>query len=425
VPHLDRPLRTARAVSLAAAGALAIALLPAEPAVAANSIDSRFFGVHDSQPVGTGVGGWARAPVGSLRVWDAGASWREIEKTRGNFDFSRLDAIVSQARAKGSEVLLVLGQTPVFHSTNKTVPGFYGPGAAAMPNLTAWRTYVRKVVRRYGTRVKYQVWNEANVTGFWRGTPEQMALLTKVTDTVLREENRGAFLVAPAMGTRLGGMSGTGFIDRFYGTRVSGQRVAAFVDAVSLQLYPRADGSPESSMSQLRSVRGILAKHRVAKPIWNTEINYGLTGGVVNKVSYLSNSRQAAFVARTYLLNAANGVKRVYWYSWDLHSIANTRMVYSDRHTLTPAGKAFGVVRSWMVNTRMEGCSRNSRGTYTCLISYGSGKKRVYWNPSRTVYVKTAASATWWQGVGGAKHTIRGGRSLKIGSSPILVRSRR
>ena len=422
-------MRVARAVALATAGALAITLLPAQPALAANYIGSGFFGVHDSAPVGTGVAGWPKASVGSIRIWDNGVSWRELEVAPGVWDeakLAQLTAIVDTARSKGSHALLVLGQTPAFHSSSPTQTAFYGPGAAAMPSLSAWRAYIRKVATLLrGKGVSYQVWNEANVVGFWRGTPKQMAKLTQIADGVLRQVDPKATLVAPALGTRLGGNSGTGYLDKFYAQRVGGRPVAAYVDAVSLQLYPLASGSPESSMAQLRKAKGILAKRRVTKPIWNTEVNYGLVGGTGGSVPRLSNARQSAYVARTYVLNAANGVKRVYWYSWDLQGLANTRMTYADQHTVTPAGKAFGVVRSWLLNSRMVGCSRNRAGTYTCLISYASGKKRVYWNPSRNVYVRTAKSATWKQGVGGAKSRVRGGQRLRVGPSPVLVRSRR
>ena len=39
----------------------------------------------------------------------------------------------AQGREHGASVLLVLGQTPRFHSTRPGAPGAYGPGATAMP----------------------------------------------------------------------------------------------------------------------------------------------------------------------------------------------------------------------------------------------------------------------------------------------------
>ncbi len=76
-------------------------------------------------------------------------------------------------------------------------------------------------------------------------------------------------------------------------------------------------------MTLLTAVRTMLKQAGVTKPVWNTEINYGLLGGGTAK--RITASKQAAYVARTFMLNAANNVKRVYWYSWDLQNLANTR----------------------------------------------------------------------------------------------------
>ena len=35
-------------------------------------------------------------------------------------------------------------------------------------------------------------------------------------------------------------------------------------------------------------------------------------------------------MARTYLLDAASGVKRTFWYSWDLRGVANTDLTRAD-----------------------------------------------------------------------------------------------
>jgi len=217
-------------------------------------------------------------------------------------------------------------------------------------------------------------------------------------------------------------------MDRFFAQRprVDGYdyRVARYIDAVSLHLYPPASEPPEAAMQVLRSSRAVLKKNGVQKPIWNTEVNYGLIGG--QTVSPLSAARQASYVARTYLLNAANGIKRVHWYAWDQRSpIFNTYMTQPDGDTPSAGGVAFRVVRSWMVNSRFDSCTRSSVGTYSCVITYSSGKRRVYWNPTRTVYVTTAGSATYWQGLGGATHALSGGQRLKIGHSPKMVRSSR
>jgi hypothetical protein len=287
-------------------------------------------------------------------------------------------------------------------------------------NLNAWKRYVSAVANRPGVkgnpRVQFQVWNEANVVGFWNGTPGQLAQLTKLTREAL---GSGRYLLAPAFVSR--NSAQRTWIDRFYSTRVGGRRVADYVNAVSLQLYPLPTGTPEASMAILALDRKILAKYGVRKPIWNTEVNYGLTG---RPTAPLSNSRQAANVSRTYLLNAAAGIQRVFWYAWGPINIANTRTT-TDNGTLTMAGKAFGVTRSWLVNSRIRGCTRNSVGTYTCTITYSGGVRRVFWNPSRIV-TATVAGATAHQLVDGTlrRYTARTIR-VKVGHAPVMIRSAR
>jgi hypothetical protein len=119
-----------------------------------------------------------------------------------------------------------------------------------------------------------------------------------------------------------------------------------------------------AALALLGAVRKILAKNNISKPIWNTEVNYGLVGGPAAGagVAPLSTDRQVGNVLRTFVLNAENGVSRVYWYSWDLLRMANTQMVLDDRITLTPAGQAMGTARSWLLGTRPAGCQAQHRG---------------------------------------------------------------
>lgn len=420
------PVPTATAVATAVAtggvpGPVSPPAVAPDPSAAAGpaprgvrKVNTHLFAVHDANPVGEG---WPNAPVSSVRVWDVGATWREIEPSDGQFDFTRLDAIVETAESKGADALVVLGQTPSFHAVNPDAPAFYGVGASSMPRMAAWERYVGAVAARYrGRPVSFQVWNEANVIGFWQGGPQQMAQLTKAARDVLAVVNPGATLVAPAFVTRLSGQRA--YLDKFYAQRVAGRPVADYVDVVSLQLYPMATGTPEDSMALLGTNRAILARHRVNKPIWNTEVNYGMTG---KPVKALSNSRQAAYVARTYLLNAANGIQRVYWYGWETQSIVSTRMVTSDLSSLTPAGVAFGTVADWMRGARINSCPISSNGTYVCTLTKNGETRRIYWNPTRTVKVTTSSSATAAHKLGGARRTIKGGSALEVDFVPVMV----
>lgn len=408
-----------RLLSGAAALGLAVTLTPATPVAAASSqrVRAGFFGMHDGDPTS-----WPSTGVGDIRLWDSGVSWREVETRPGVFDFARLDAQVAAARARGARVLLVLGQTPRFHSTRPGRQGSYGLGAASMPTRRSWITYVRKVVRRYqGRGVDYQVWNEPNVIGYWQGSARQMATLTRWTAGVVNRNDSRARVVAPAMPVRL--TSQRSWLRTFYAQRVGGRKVSAYVDVVSLNLYPLATQGPEASMRLLSASRRMLSRAGVRKPIWNTEINYGLLGGGTAK--NISRAREAAFASRTLVLNATHNVQRVFWYSWDLQALANTQLTLANGTSLTRAGKAYNLTRGWLLGTRTKGCSRDRRGTYTCTLAYREGVKRIYWNPSRTVTVRAVRSAHAAVDLSAEVRRLSGGEALRVGMAPTMVRSTR
>jgi polysaccharide biosynthesis protein PslG len=388
------------------------------PTAVPGGLGSEFFGLHDSQPVGDS---WPPVPVGSLRVWDAGVAWNQVEKTPGTYDWSRLDEIVKTARDHHTQLLIVLGQTPAFHSRHPKKVGAYGPGAASMPDLAAWTAYVKAIVTRYhAPDVAFQVWNEANVEGYWNGTYRQMAKLTAAARTVVNTVTPRPLLVAPAMATRtLGQRAGLRLL---YAERVNGVRLGGLVDVVSLQLYPEIGAGPARSDTWLKEARRILRLQGVPadKPIWDTEINYGLQGG--QAVPLLPPEQQAANVAMTYVLDAAGGLGRVFWYSWDLHGIANTDLVSADGSALSAGGQAFQTVRRWLLGTKPSACTTTADGTWVCPMQSPEGQRTVFWNPDREASVSTGFGATSYEVLGQTAASVPlGGTTLQVGDSPVLV----
>jgi hypothetical protein len=388
------------------------------PSAVPGGLGPEFFGMHDSSPVGDT---WPSAPIGSLRVWDAGVAWNQVERTPGTYDWSRLDQIVKTAGDHHTQVLIVLGQTPAFYSRHPKKVGAYGPGAASMPDLAAWTAYVKAIVTRYhAPDVAFQVWNEANVDGYWNGTYRQMAELTAAARSVVNTVTPRPLLVAPAMATRtLGQRAGLRLL---YARRVNGVRLGDLVDVVSLQLYPEVGAGPERSDTWLTEARRILRLQGVPadKPTWDTEINYGLQGG--QAVPLLPPEQQAANVAMTYVLDAAGGLGRVFWYSWDLHGIANTDLVSADGSALSAGGHAFQTVRRWLLGTKPSACTTTADGTWACTMQSPEGQRTVFWNPRHQASVRTGFDATSYEVLGQAAAPVPlGGTTLQVGDSPVLV----
>jgi hypothetical protein len=416
----------ARVLAIALTALLAVALLPAQSASAkakGKLVPRQFFGLHDSDltvwPQVTK--GWSGARAGAVRLWDSGTAWRELETSPGVFDFSRLDAQVQAANRHNAEVTLVLGQTPEFQAS--------------------WRAYVHAVAARYTGRPgsagrihALQVWNETNVIGFWSGTPFEMAKLTYFTRSEVNGVNKtlpkaNRFLVlSPAFVAR----SNRSLLDKYWKQRYKGLTMNTLVDKVSLSLYPPAEKTPEFAIRDksqgLAAVKAVLKKRKVTKPIWNTEINYGLMPGGSSPTDRIGTERQAAYVMRTYLLNAAAGVERVFWYAWGLQRNANT-VLTNATGTPTLAGKTFGRTQQWLSKSRLTGCTVVTKGklkdTNTCTLTYKGGVKRVIWNSSKRVKLAMPATATYSINLSGKKTSLKGGAKKFVDYRPMLVRSKR
>lgn len=399
-------------------------------------VSGAFFGMHDAS-----LESLSRLPVGSLRVWDSGATWNDIEWRRGHYDWSRLDQIVTAAQKHHQQVTLVTAMTPHTYAANPTLPP---------RRIAAYKGFVRHAMKRYrhfhGRRgiAAYQVWNEANVVNFWTGTPYQMARLTKAAWQVRNHTDPGATIVAPALTARL--PSQQKWAARYEAQRVGGVPVWHFYDVAAFNLYPLPQygariGTPEDSMVLLGQVRALLGQAGVParKPLWNTEVNYGLQTGPKGGTHaiHISKSRQTANVIRTYLLNAAAGVKRVFWYSYDMGelgkqigggTLGNTRLsIPGHPNRVTLPGKGFDRVAVWLrgrlVGSGGPPCAQDGAGTYTCVVRYHGGTRRIYWNPTHKAAVKLAPGASYRQGQFGGIDIVRGGSPMTVDYRPVMVDS--
>jgi hypothetical protein len=383
-----------------------------------------FFGIHDNAVPDGDV---PRVATGALRLWDAGVSWREIERSRGDFDWSRLDAGIAHAEEQGLRPLIVMGQTPRFYARHPKAPGAYGPGATSMPALRAWKRYAARLAQRYGTAVDYQIWNEPNISGYWTGTQAQMAKLTVTASrTITRVLGSRATIVGPSFPLRMGYQQK--WFKEFWHQSMGGRNISRYVDAISANLYPLEHGAPEAELPLLRFARHALPSVARHKPLWNTEINFGLRGGPTAK--RISRAKQASYVARTLLLNANSHIARMYWYAWNVSKIANTHLNRPSGR-LTRAGRAWNLTHDWLLGTKAKGCHQTTRGRldglWTCKLRASSDEvRRVYYKPAGdAVRITTVRSTRSWSDLGGHVTTQRGPLHLRVGRLPVMVSSRR
>ena len=69
-------------------------------------------------------------------------------------------------------------------------------------------------------------------------------------------------------------------------------------------------------------------------------------------------------------------------------------------------------------------CAKDRAGTYTCVIKYSGGFKRVYWNPTKRVTVVAAKRATYAVGIYGVRKAVKSRAKVTVDYRPVLVRSK-
>jgi hypothetical protein len=193
------------------------------------------------------------------------------------------------------------------------------------------------------------------------------------------------------------------------------------VDAVAIDAYPLENGNPEASVSLIGAAHRILAKYKVKAPLWNVEINYGVAGGHVAVPTY-SPAKQASYVARNYLLDAANGVKRVYWLGWANIAEMGIQMVQSDHVTPTAAGKAYLMVRSWMTGQTVPACTfTKAKHLYACKMVLSGHASWVYWTTSGTTKVVVPKGSRHLQRLLATPTGTQAGKRITVTTSPVRV----
>ena len=374
-------------------------------------IPATYFGMHFHH-VG-GVTPWPSAPIPTWRLWDAHTSWPDLEPQKGQWRFQTLDAYLALAAEHHTQVLLPLGLSPQWASARPTERSTYQPGVAAEPrNIDDWRQYVSIVVSHCKGRVyAYEIWNEPNYKSFFTGSLDQMVALTRVASEDIRRIDPQAIIVSPSATMATAGVD---WLSQFL--RLGGGQ---YVDVIGFHFYV-APQPPEAMLPLVQRVRQTMIENGVGdKPIWNTEFSWPAPR------PFPSEELAAGYLARAYLVDWAAGVRRLYWYAWDNHAFVVTQTTRQDNQTLTPAGRAYGIIENWLVGARMESCDDDS-DMWICRLNRNGKQEWIIWsaNGNKSFAVPASWKVETITPLLEEPHKCNGS-SLEVGPLPILLTSNR
>ena len=382
-------------------------------------VDDVAFTDSSGAPVSGGVP-WPPVRFGTLRLWDSGTSWTSLEPLKGVWNWQPLDVWVAAAEQHGiPDILLTLGQTPAWASTNPDDVNYVGAGAPAPPaDIQDWRDYITAVAERYKGRIRYyEIWNEPNDSTYYTGTVAELAQLTAEAYRILKSVDPGNTVVSPAAYL-------PGYLDQLLQAGVGSN-----VDMIAFHFY---ETPPEATAAAIANVRLVMAKNGASNiPLWDTE---GASGDTTTMPEDLA----AAYLVRKYLVDLAFGSIRYDWYAWGRATSFCVGTEENDPRMLTKAGTAFGILLGWLNGASVTGASIDASGTWKIELMWlhgrpftgssprrpGSGRSHgmIVWNPGATIQL--ALPEVLHEGsqydIFGNVSAIRGG-SVTVGSSPVLL----
>lgn len=393
---------------------------------ATDEIPSRYFGIHINK-LGTHHL-WPPLNVGLLRLWDTGTTWAHVERQDGAIHEDKnwivypspgyrlvkyLGHVVKKQPA--AKVIYTLGITPLWAVDEVDVPDRYVGTAWPPDNLDQWRDYVGEVGKRFDGKIDYwEVWNEANYRGFYKGGLATLCELTRIASQELKAINPKNTILSPSFTT-----SGMVMMDDFL-ERGCGE----YVDILSWHLYPSYP--PERSLASIEAVMDVVRRHGLqhTKPVWNTE-------GAVEYGSADTAAVGPAAVARIYLIQWAYGIRQFSWYMWD-DDPDEGRVVLHDSPDATkpkppsPAGIAYREVANWLVGRKMISKlvepSASGSDRWQLTISRGKYRGWTLWDTggTSTFTVPEAWGATTIRTLDGKQRPLVGS-TLQLGITPILL----
>jgi hypothetical protein len=353
-----------------------------------------------------------KVPYGTTRSWDVtwpSVDWADSNPAPGVYAWAGVDAWLAVNAGKGIDLIYTLGRTPLWASSNPTAPGTYGPGQCAPPtNIADWDNYVTALAQHAAGRIKYwELWNEPNYAVTYCGDIPTMVTMAQHASTIIKSIDPTAVILSPAAVAEAGATWLQTFLT---------DGGAPYVDVIAFHGYSGA--SAESMVQTIGYFRNAMEAGGVAKlPMWDTEASWG----DVNNVPAITDpASQAAFVAKSYLLQWSQGISRFVWYGWDAAEMWG--QLWTSAGGMNQAATAYQQTYNWMVGATLTSpCTADSAGDWYCTFSRSGGAvSEAAWNSTKNNTVTVPAQYTQYLDLQGGVHPIVN-HTVTLGNSPILL----
>lgn len=379
-------------------------------------------GIHVHEPIN--IGQASQAGYGAIRLWDSAADWGSLQSSRGRWNFQRVETYLAESDKAKLKVLWVIGNTPRWASARPKEKCSYGLGCAAEPaSMQDWRQYVRTIATRYRGRVEcYEPWNEVSFPTdpafttpgaggapghFFSGTAEAMVALARVAYKEIKAADPNACVLSPSF--HPSGHWAEKF-DRFLALG-GGQ----YADVISQHFYFRDE--PEQTVPTIQAMRRVMGKYAASQlPIWNTEVGVAFAGKLKEWPKLSAEELIYSLTLRTYLLNASQGVERVYWYAWDNKNMGFSAPGMDSRRAVAAAKAAVGFFKGFE-----SAVCESSSNLWQCAVRTGGRRLKVVWlagkNTAARPFILERAATRW----GRTTESFTAGTQIMLDARPVII----
>lgn len=179
-----------------------------------------------------------------------------------------VDKLLGAQMAMSDHLEVIIEGTPQWAAIS---PERYALGLQAKrphtvpPDPEKYVTIVRDLIQRHGDKIDaYEIWNEANIQQFWRGTPAEFATLHNAIVRTVRQHDPSATIIC-------GGMAGVA--DEFFSTLYNNGCLAN-VDQIAIHPYAGTSPAWDIVYGQLE---GELFAHGISTQIYSNESGFPYT----------------------------------------------------------------------------------------------------------------------------------------------------
>ena len=375
------------------------------------AVTPSLFGIHAPPDTGSAP----KVNYGYLRLWDSAVSWADLNPSKGVYNWTKLKQALDSPIAQGREVMYVLGNTPAWAGD--------GSPSSAPKDVNDVYDFVKALCGQAGGRITtYEAWNEGNLQTFWTGTQEQLAQVTKQVRRALTDCPNGGNVVAASTGTRAEGA----FVTNYDAYLKELNKLGWPIDGYAVHSYPSASGGPAERLDGVAQFKTMLAVNGApVKPIYDSEVNYGLAGLGQNHID-LDPATSGAYISRTFIDSVRYGIDHVYWFLWT--PAYYNKLGIQLNPTTANENLAWDQTYSWLVGSRMQRCSdANPQSDPTTVVTLcqlttaSGGNMTLAWTNGKTVILDTTGLGNDLASLDGKTARITG-NSVSVGPSPISIR---